>query len=206
LERDVPDFAHNSFEHVKIMYESRFDRQMAMILPGEYYVSGHPMIIYTVLGSCVSACIRDPYIRISGMNHFMLPETCGAIDNPLSQSARYGTFAMEVLINEILGRGGRRERLEVKLFGGGNMFGHTMADIGRNNVEFAKNYILREGLQIVSQDIGEAYPRKIFYFTDTGRVLLKKIARLKNDTIVVRERAYKQSLLHEPAGQDVTLF
>src|SRR5919106_3457537 len=203
--RDVPDITHHPYEHVKIMYESRFNRDMAMILPGEYYISNRPMIIYTVLGACVSACIRDPYQGISGMNHFMLPESCDALDDPLSQSARYGTFAMEVLINEILRHGGRHERLEVKLFGGGNMFGHTMADIGRTNVEFAKDYILREGLQLVGQDVGDAYPRKILYFTDTGRVLLKKITRLKNDTIAAREHAYKQSLRQEPAGQEVTL-
>lgn len=177
-----------------------------MILPGEYYVSGRSMIIYTVLGSCVSACIRDPHLQIAGMNHFMLPENLNGLDDPLCQSARYGTFAMEVLINEILARGGRRERLEVKLFGGGNMFGHTMADIGGNNVEFAKRYILQEGLKLVSEDVGDTYPRKIFYFTDTGRVLLKKIVHLKNDTIMARESAYKETLIGEPASQDITLF
>jgi chemotaxis protein CheD len=188
------------------MYDSRFNRDMAMILPGEYYVSTRPMIIYTVLGSCVSACIRDPYLRIGGMNHFMLPESRESLDDPLCQSARYGSFAMEVLINEILGRGGRRERLEVKLFGGGSMFGRTIADIGRTNIVFATRYILQEGLQLVCQDVGDIYPRKILYFPDTGRVLLKKITHLKNDTIIARERAYKQTLTREPVAQDATLF
>jgi chemotaxis protein CheD len=203
---DMANQAHHPSEPVKIIYESRFRRDMAMILPGEYYVSDHPMIIYTVLGSCVSACIRDPSLRLGGMNHFMLPESFDALDNPLSQSARYGSFAMEVLINEILGRGGRRERLEVKLFGGGNMFGHTMADIGRTNIEFAQSYILREGLRLVGQDIGDAYPRKILYFTDTGRVLLKRIRRFKTEALIAQERAYQQSLTRELVGQDVTLF
>jgi chemotaxis protein CheD len=112
---------------------------------------------------------------------------------------------MEVLINEILGRGGRRGRLEVKLFGGGNMFGRTMADIGRTNVEFAQRYLVREGLQIISQDVGDVYPRKIFFFTATGQVLLKKLTRLKNDTILERERAYKNALTQEPASQDIRL-
>jgi chemotaxis protein CheD len=206
LGRDVPEIADNRFDHVKVIYENRFDRDMAMILPGEYYVSRRPMIIYTVLGSCVSACIRDPHLQIGGMNHFMLPESLNALDDPLCQSARYGTFAMEVLINEILACGGRRERLEVKLFGGGNMFGHTMADIGGNNVEFAKRYILQECLKLVSEDVGNVYPRKVLYFTDTGQVLLKKIVHLKNDTIIARESAYKETLIGEPASQDVKLF
>jgi len=197
---------HSRFEHVKIMQDHRFAEPVAMILPGGYYVSDRPMIISTVLGSCVSTCIRDPQLSIGGMNHFMLPETHEAFDDPLSQSARYGAYAMEVVINEILARGGRRERLEVKLFGGGNMFGQTKIDIGRANVEFAKRYIQQEGLRLVSQDIGEMYPRKILFFTATGRVLLKKLTRLKNNTITVRERAYKQALRQEPASQDVTLF
>jgi chemotaxis protein CheD len=202
----VPNISPNRFEHVKVIHDSRFDQDIAMILPGEYFVSHSPMIVYTVLGSCVSACIRDPYLRIGGMNHFMLPESHQALDDPLCQSARYGAFAMEVLINEILSRGGRRERLEVKLFGGGNMFGHTIADIGRINVEFAKRYIAREGLRLVSEDVGSIHPRKIFFFTATGRVLLKRLTRLKNDTIAARERAYKQTLVQEPTSQDVTLF
>jgi chemotaxis protein CheD len=194
------------FEHVKITRDHRFDEPIAMILPGEYYVSSRPMIIYTVLGSCVSACVRDPQLGIGGMNHFMLPETHEALDNPLSQSARYGAFAMEVLVNEILARGGLRERLEVKLFGGGNMFGQTRLDIGKANIEFAKRYLLQEGLRLVSQDVGEMYPRKVLFFAATGRVLLKKITGLKNDTIAARERAYRQVLVREPASQDVTLF
>jgi chemotaxis protein CheD len=202
----VPNNAQHRFEHVKIMHDHRLNRDVAMILPGEYYVSHRPMVIYTVLGSCVAACIRDPLLQIGGMNHFMLPESQGALDDPLCQSARYGTFAMEVLINEILARGGQRERLEAKLFGGGHMFGHTMADIGRTNVEFAKRYLRREGLRLIGQDVGEIYPRKIYYFTDSGRVLLKKIARLKNQTIAERERTYRQALTQAPAHQDVTLF
>jgi chemotaxis protein CheD len=196
---------HSGFEHVKIMHDHRFDEDIAMLLPGEYYVSASPMIVYTVLGSCVSACIRDPHLRVGGMNHFMLPEHHDDLNDPLGQSTRYDTYAMEVLINEILGRGGRRGRLEVKLFGGGNMFGRTMADIGRTNVEFAQRYLVREGLQIISQDVGDVYPRKIFFFTATGQVLLKKLTRLKNDTILERERAYKNALTQEPASQDIRL-
>ena len=197
---------HGGFEHVKIMHDHRFAEDIAMILPGEYYVSVTPMIVYTVLGSCVSACMRDSHLRIGGMNHFMLPGHHDALSDPLGQSARYGAYAMEVLLNEILGRGARRERLEVKLFGGGNMFGQIMADIGRTNVEFAKRYLVQEGLRIVSQDVGDCYPRKIFYFTATGRVLLKKLTRLKNDTIAARERAYKRLLTQGPASRDITLF
>jgi len=202
----MPNITPGRVEDVKIIRDHRFEQDVAMILPGEYYVSHQPIIIYTVLGSCVSACIRDPQLEIGGMNHFMLPESCEAFSDPLSRSARYGSFAMEVLINEILARGGRRERLEVKLFGGGNMFGQTSSDIGLANVDFAKQYLLREGLRLVAEDVGDVQPRKIFFFTATGRVLLKKLARLKNDTIAARERAYKQVVIQEPARADVTLF
>src|SRR3954470_4591854 len=111
----------NSHFATNVYYDRTFDCDAAKILPGEYYYTGKDMLIVTVLGSCVSACIRDRVSGIGGMNHFMLPDG-GDASNPLiSASARYGTYAMEVLINELLKSGARRENLEAKVFGGGNV-------------------------------------------------------------------------------------
>ena len=96
------------------MRDRRFPYEIASILPGELFVSKEPMIVYTVLGSCISACIRDPVVGVGGMNHFMLPDSTRDKDNPASMAARYGAFAMEVLINTLMKMGGRRSHFEAK--------------------------------------------------------------------------------------------
>ena len=125
------------FDHVTRYWDPHQSSPAAKIFPGEFYVTLHDEWIVTVLGSCVSACIRDAAVGIGGMNHFMLPgdgtpESRAA--RPASEAARYGTHAMEKLINELLGRGARRERLETKVFGGGRVL-PGLTDIGRRNAE-----------------------------------------------------------------------
>lgn len=192
-----------------------WDRQRlcyaAKILPGEYYVTTHEEIIVTVLGSCVSACIRDPVLRIGGMNHFMLPASAdkeARIRASLnSEATRYGNFAMEQLINDILKHGGRRENLEVKVFGGGQVIRHmTQADIGGRNIAFVKEYLATEGFKLDAQDLGDIYPRKIVYDPMSGKVLVKKLRTLHNDTISQREVGYLRELEQEPVGGDIELF
>ena len=104
-----------------VYFDRSFKLETAKLLPGEYYVTDRNMMLVTVLGSCVAACVRDPRHGIGGMNHFMLPDVAGDGDSPVSNSARYGTYAMEILINQLIKLGARREALEAKVFGGGNV-------------------------------------------------------------------------------------
>jgi chemotaxis protein CheD len=191
------------------MRDHRFPYEIASILPGEFFVSLEPMIVYTVLGSCIAACIRDPIVRVGGMNHFMLPTPKDGNRNDAwgDEPMRYGSFAMEQLINEILKRGGMKRRLEIKLFGAGKIYEGTI-DIGARNAEWVRRYLQTEGLHVAKSDLGDVYPRKVYYFTNSGRVLMKKIERLKNQTIHNRETEYARRLMTNPAQSesDVTLF
>lgn len=196
-----------AFAHIRRMHDHRFPHEIASILPGEFFVSKEPMIVYTVLGSCISACIRDPFVGVGGMNHFMLPEPKEAGNDSWGESTRYGSFAMESLINEILKRGGNRNRLEIKLFGAGKIYeGHI--DVGAKNAKWVTEYLKSEGLAVLSSDLGDVFPRKVYYFTDSGRVLMKKIERVKNRTIAEREQQYvaKIQQKEETPAEDVTLF
>ena len=205
----TPDASHDAFAHIRRMRDTRFPYEIAAILPGEFFVSADPMIVYTVLGSCVSACIRDPVAGVGGMNHFMLPapKEHRSGDAWGGESTRYGSYAMESLINEILKKGGRRHRLEVKLFGGGKIYDGNI-DIGANNARWALEYLKNEGFQAKKTDLGDVYPRKLYYFLDSGRVLMKKIERIKNQTIFDRENEYlaKIKQREQQPMEDVTLF
>jgi chemotaxis protein CheD len=165
------------------------------------------MIVYTVLGSCISACIRDPVVGVGGMNHFMLPKPKEGVNDSWGESTRYGSYAMESLINEILKQGGMKRRLEVKLFGAGKIYEGNI-DVGARNAEWVLGFLKTEGLGAVKTDLGDVCPRKVYYFTDSGRVLLKKIERLRNKTIVEREQEYatKIQVASKPVEEDVTLF
>ena len=202
---------HESFTHVRHFFDGRFPHEIAQILPGEFYVSKEPKVVYTVLGSCISACIIDPVLGIGGMNHFMLPEPKGdAGYDSWGKSARYGSYAMELLINEIMKRGGSRSRLEVKLFGGA-ILKNAINRVGTKNADWAKSFLEIEGLKLLSCDVGDIYPRKVYYFTDSGRVLMKKIKKTINTTVTDRERAYQrridqEKIIHEKETEDVTLF
>ncbi len=177
-----------------VIYRDRhFDIDAAKIGPGEYYITQRDMVIVTVLGSCVSACMRDPVAKVGGMNHFMLPDR--DVEGPLSASARYGAYAMEVLINQLFALGARRERLEAKVFGAARVL-PGMSDIGRRNAAFAIDYLKRESIRVVAEDLGSNEPCKIYFFAQSGRVLLKRLKSLRNDTIVQRERDYAEKLEH----------
>lgn len=197
----------DQFTHIRRMRDYRFPYEIASILPGEFFVSRDPMIVYTVLGSCISACIRDPVARVGGMNHFMLPEPKEKARDSWGESTRYGSYAMESLINGILKRGGLKSRLEIKLFGAGKIY-ESNIDIGARNVEWVLTFLKMEGLISIKADLGDVFPRKVYYFTDSGRVLMKKIERIKNQTIFVREAEYAarlQSVKQQPQ-ENATLF
>jgi chemotaxis protein CheD len=206
----MPEPALPGFEHINRYWDPLHKGFAAKILPGEYYVTCREEMIVTVLGSCVAACIRDAKLGIGGMNHFMLPvqqaPSGGSWDPDIvGHCTRYGSYAMERLINDILRNGGRRQHLEIKIFGGGRILTH-MTDIGRKNIDFVRRYLEAEGLRLVASDVGGAYARKVYYRPATGRAYVKKLTMLRNDTILQREKAYMQELEGRPARGDVTLF
>ena len=193
----------NGFERINRYWDKTRGIWGAKILPGEFYVTIHDEIISTVLGSCISACIRDRKLGVGGMNHFMLPSTDDA--DKIGSANRYGNFAMENLINEILKNGGRRENLEVKLFGGGKIL-VNMTDVGEKNINFAREYVTTEGITVVSEDVGDVYPRKVIYFPASGKALIKRLQSLHNETVVSRERDYQKDLEKTPVQSDIELF
>ena len=188
-------------------YDRYFDRQATKILPGEYYATSEPEVIVTVLGSCVSACVRDRVNGIGGMNHFLLPLDGSAEPDKPTQSARYGSYAMELLINQVIKLGGHRERLEAKVFGGAAVLrGMLLNDVGKRNAEFVEQYLRNEHIPIVAADLLQDFPRKVYFFPETGQVWVKRIRRIKNDTIFERERAYRQRVKEDVDGGSVELF
>ncbi len=176
-----------------------FKNQMisAKILPGEYYVSSQQEIIATVLGSCVSACVRDVRHSIGAMNHFLLPlhkgEEWSEQLTANDQATRYGNFAMEHMINDVLKFGGRKEFLEFKVFGGARVISN-MGDVGKSNIRFVLNYLDVEGYKVSAKDVGGINPRKVLYYPQSGRVRVKKIKDLHNDTIIRRETEFMHNL------------
>jgi chemotaxis protein CheD len=193
-------------EHLagKRYFDRQFEIEAVKVLPGEYYVTATDMVLVTVLGSCVSACVRDREKRVGGMNHFMLAEGGGDMN---SASARYGTYAMEVLINHLMKMGARRSALEAKVFGGGRVMASlTSSQVGENNARFVLDFLATEGIAVAAQDLLDIYPRKVYYFPSTGRVLVKKLLRMHNDTVIRREREYAARLSEAPVAGEVELF
>lgn len=198
----------SSKEHfaTNVYYDRTFDCDAAKILPGEYYFTGKDMLIVTVLGSCVSACIRDKVSGLGGMNHFMLPDG-GDANSPVSASMRYGTNAMEILINDLLKAGAKRENLEAKVFGGGAVLrGFTAINVGERNAAFVMNYLRAEKMRVVAEDLNDIYPRKVYFFPRSGKVLVKKLMTAHNETLVARELDYASRLKVAPVGGAVELF
>jgi chemotaxis protein CheD len=194
------------FSNIHRMQDTRFPYEVAVILPGEYFVSVEPKVVYTVLGSCISVCLHDSFVNVGGMNHFMLaaPSNTEGHDN-WADSGRYGSFAMEMLINEILSRGGKKNRLEAKVFGGGKIYDGTI-DIGAKNAAWALDYLEREGIPLLKANVGDICPRKVYFFTDSGKVLLKKLDRVVAQTIAAEEGQYQAKLQQAPVQSEVTLF
>ena len=197
-------------EHIQRTWDPQLERWCAKILPGEYYVTTGDEGITTVLGSCISACIRDPQLHIGGMNHFMLPEDTSNgksawMDAEAGLSTRYGSFAMESLINDLMKLGAKRERLEVKLFGGGRILA-SMTDVGERNIVFARNWLKTEHLHVTGEDVGDTVPRRVIYLPSTGKVLVKHLRNLESRAIASREQQYLTSFKKKPIENDVELF
>ena len=198
-ELPVSEYFHGS----KRFFDARENIDVVKIFAGDWYVStqGHEMLA-TILGSCVSACIRDPIVGIGGMNHFLLPGEDS--DGEASESARYGVFAMESLINGILKAGGQKHRFEVKVFGGGNVINNS-ARIGSKNAKFIRDFLRKEGYRIASEDLEGDLPRRLHYYPDTGKVMLRHLKR-KADMVVVEEEAKYKKQISRPIESDIELF
>jgi chemotaxis protein CheD len=190
----------STFAHIKKYYDKVNNCNTAKLLPGEFYVTTQQEMITTVLGSCVSACVYDPSRKVGGMNHFMLPGSESG-----DGSARYGLFAMESLVNEILKLGSRKADLKAKLFGGGQII-EKMTDVGQKNIRFAKTFLFSEGIPLESHDLGLIYPRKVNFFPLSGKVMVKRLQTLHNTTIEDREIEYMTSLNKAPVSGDIDLF
>lgn len=205
-DRDNLPSCWQEFKHINRYWDKNTGKSTAKLLPGEYYVTGHDEVITTVLGSCISACVRDPVCGIGGMNHFMLPvqlENSSPLEN--GRAERYGNFAMEKMINDILRNGGRRENLEIKLFGGGRVM-KGVTDVGAKNIEFVKNYCKLEGFKVLAEDVAGMYPRKVNYIPKTGKVLVKKLYSKHNDTIETRDENYFAEISTQDVSGNVELF
>ena len=190
-----------------VYFDTQFGMEAAKLLPGEYYVTGQDILLVTVLGSCVAACIRDRFLRIGGMNHFMLPDGGGEAGSPASESARYGAYAMEVLVNELIKQGAHRGTLEAKVFGGGAVLqGLTQTNVGERNAEFVLRYLRTEGIAVAAKDLLDIYPRKVYFFPKTGRAVVRKLKSAHNDTILQRELSYRDRLRKTHVEGDIELF
>ena len=183
--------------------DHHFQYDAVKVLPGEYFVSTEDLVIMTVLGSCISACIWDGKVRAGGMNHFMLPDG----DNG-DGFGRYGSYAMELLINELLKKGARRESMQAKVFGGAAvMAGFTTMNVGERNTKFVLDYLATERIPVVSQDVLDIHPRKVCFFPVTGKALVKRLAHSHPETLAVEERRGNAATLAKAtSGGSVDLF
>lgn len=190
------------------LFERDFNRHSVKVLPGEFFVAGNDIVLSTVLGSCVSACIWDRSAGIGGMNHFMLPEggtASGGQPDVGGLAGRYGVFAMEQLINEIIKRGGRKASFEAKVFGGGHVMKSFTTSVGTRNAEFVLAFLKAEGVRVASQDLLDVHPRRVAFFPNTGRALCKKLAQA-DATLVAAEQQYRSRITTADTSGDVELF
>jgi chemotaxis protein CheD len=185
-------------------HDGRLNRDVVKIKPGEFFATTRPYVIATVLGSCVSACIRDPQRGSAGMNHFMLPDE--GTSGGGSASLRYGVFAMESLINEFVRHGSARGDLEAKVFGGASVVSAIRTDVGGQNADFVVKYLALEGIRTTAVDLGGLVARKVLFFAEDGRVWVKYLWRDVNDTIERREDEYARALTVKPDPAPVELF
>lgn len=184
-------------------FDHHFQYNAVKVLPGEYYVSNENLVIMTVLGSCIAACLWDSRMRIGGMNHFMLPD-----GDSMDISGRYGSYAMELLINEMLKLGARRETLQAKIFGGAQvMHSFTTMNVGERNTQFVVNYLHTERIPVVSEDVLDIYPRKVCFFPVTGKAMVKRLAHAHPEELVAQEkRGNAATVAQTTAGGSVDLF
>ena len=185
-----------------------FDRGMVTsVHQGDCLVSGEADLTFsTVLGSCISACVRDVVANVGGMNHFLLAEPSGAARDRYGASARYGAFAMEQLINKVLTRGsGRKANLEFKVFGGG-LINTALSDIGAKNIEYVREFLANEGYALAKEDVGGSFARRVMFKPYSGRALVKRLDNIAGASIAREELAVAGRRAARPTTEDIELF
>ena len=191
-------------------FDPTLKRMAVKLLPGEYYVTNQDLALVTVLGSCVTACIRDVTSGIGGMNHFMLPDSGSSESDRFGSIGRYGVHAMELLINGLLKLGAKRQNFEAKVFGGGNVMQTlSLSNVGSRNAEFVLDFLQNEKIRVVAKDLEDVYPRKVYFLPAEGKVRVKKLLNMHNRTLIDRESAYKSrlsSVVDTRSGGDIELF
>ncbi|MBS3850149.1 hypothetical protein PSC71_03780 [Devosia sp. J2-20] len=186
-----------------------FDRGVVTTVhQGDCHVSNATDLTFsTVLGSCISACVRDVVANVGGMNHFLLAEQSGAAKDRYGASARYGAFAMEQLINKVLSQGsGRKGNLEIKVFGGGKI-NAALDDVGLKNIEFVHEFLAAEGYTAASKDLGGTYARRVLFKPHSGRAFVKRLDSDSGANVAREEIALAKRRVVIPAPvDDIELF
>ena len=181
-----------------------YERLALNINPGNWSVETERPIS-TLLGSCVAVCLYDPLFKLGGMNHFLLPSK-RASQGDESDVVLAGDYAMEVLVNAMLAKGARKDRLIAKAFGGGNIVSAIRMAIGERNAEFATDWLEREGIPLVASDFGGPWSRKVVCVPRTGDAFCRRSPVNQSLTDVVKaEAAYEKSLL-TPKANRIELF
>lgn len=184
-----------------------FDRGvMTNVGQGDCLVSADADITFsTVLGSCVAACVRDIVANVGGMNHFLLAEQSDAARDRYGESARYGAFAMEELINKVLTRGtGRKTNLEIKVFGGASI-NPALPNIGAKNVDFVQDFLANEGYAAIKRDLGGNFARRVLFKPHSGRALVKRLDGNAVASVAAQELRYAGQRFKPPVGE-IELF
>lgn len=191
--------ASNRLERLKAMprkpgqagfffYDAHFRNEAVKVLPGEFFVYDEDILVMTTLGSCIAACIWDREKRIGGMNHFLLPDVGSGGGG--ADSGRYGSYAMDLLIGELVKRGATRSTMEAKIFGGGAVIsGMNSINVGERNTAFVMDYLRTERITVVSKDVLDIYPRKVCFLPASGKAMVKRLAPTQTDALVAQERA-----------------
>jgi len=183
-------------------HDPAFGRAAVKVLPGEFFVHDQDLVVTTTLGSCVSACLHDHGAGVGGMNHFMLPDGADG-----GASGRFGAFAMELLINEMIKRGARRGAMTAKIFGGGQVVKSLAGtSIGEKNVAFVETFLAQERIAIVARDVLDICPRKIVLFPHSGKVMCKRLPATHGAEFEQQEARYRAQLVQQPRSGDVELF
>lgn len=140
------------------------------IVQGEFEVSRDPdLVLTTILGSCIACCLFDPVARIGGMNHFLLASPPNSVNGLADEARRYGLYAMELLVNEMIKQGAARVTMRAHLYGGANLLSGMRA-IGTENARFAQEFLRADGIQLARADTGGVQARRLDFQPATGRV------------------------------------
>jgi chemotaxis protein CheD len=202
--RTAPTKPLPGFEGINGFWDHGLGSWIKQIMPGDCYVTKGDEIIATVLGSCISTCIRDPHAKVGGMNHFMLPSAPKG--DREDASARYGCYALEQLLNALYKHGAKRERLEVKVFGGGRVI-PGLSDVGEGNIAFVRQFLATEGLALRAEDVGDNCARRLRYHPLTGKASVQHLPVSENARIATAETAHRREVLKKAEGPgDVELF